>query len=213
MNKDLRIAISGTFATGKTTLAVALEQLMAIPMVSVKSMEKVTSVHFPGKTIDQCSPYEYYQICIYRFLEQVMSENRVQGNFIVDGTLIESYIYGQVKLNSLNYTPFSFNLFANNLEIITHKNIYENFYKSLGNVFKEYCKRNYHSFIHLPVESPAQQENYHYYSDKVRKTCDEMIINALEEIGIKYYIITGSTEERLKKIINIYGIKPKEQLL
>ncbi|WP_024831527.1 AAA family ATPase [Ruminiclostridium josui] len=213
MNKDLRIAISGTFATGKTTLAVALGELTAVPMISVKSLEEVTSLHFPGKTIDQCSPFEYYQICIYRFLEQVMSEKRVQGNFIVDGTLIESYIYGQVKLNSLNYTPFSFNLFANNLGIITHKNIYENFYKSLGNVFKEYCRRNYHSFIHLPVESTATQEDNHYYSDKVRKTCDEMIISALEEIGIEYYIITGSTEERLKKIMNIYGIKPKNQLL
>ena len=135
-----------------------------------------------------------------------MNEHGIEGSFIVDGSLIESYIYSLAKLNSLACKPFD--IFENKLGIIAHKSVYKNFYESLGKVLKEYCMKNYHSFIHLPVESSIETGSSYIHSNKFRKTCDEMLITAIEEIGIQYYIITGSLEERLKKILHVYDITP-----
>jgi hypothetical protein len=48
MNKDLRIAISGHLQQEKQ-LGCSFGELTAVPMISVKSLEEVTSLHFPGK--------------------------------------------------------------------------------------------------------------------------------------------------------------------
>jgi hypothetical protein len=208
MEKYLKVALSGTIATGKTTITKALTQLTGIPMVNTRSVKEIISDNLPGKTLESCTHYELFQLCIYKFIDNIRSENKMAQSFWSDGSPIDLYVYGLAKLNILSYSTGRPNWFMNNLGFISQKNVFEGFYESLGTVLKKYAKENYDSFIHLPVEFPVEKSEDSVKFNKIRKMCDELLIYNIENLGIKHYIITGSVEERLKKILQIYNFKP-----
>ncbi|HSU40342.1 MAG TPA: AAA family ATPase, partial [Polyangiaceae bacterium] len=73
---------------------------------------------------------------------------------------------------------------------------------------KRHAKKAYDEFIHLPVEFPLVKDGHRPVSEKFRKLSDGLLLETLRELGIKYHIVSGSLEERLGRIAEIYRLEP-----
>ena len=69
----MRIAISGTYSTGKTTLSVALGFLTGIPVTCARTMREILPVAFPGYSLEQCNSIQLMALGMRRFVERVQA--------------------------------------------------------------------------------------------------------------------------------------------
>ena len=209
MGSNLRIAVSGTYSTGKTTTAEALSILTGIPRVYARTARMLMPVYFPNKTLEQCSPFELMELELRKFNERIIHECKIDGGFITDGSSIHEYVYALARIK------FGMNPSANLVErsikkliMLPFKPVFKGINECFGSIVKSHAKDTYDSFIHLPIEFPIVKDGHRPFNEKFRKICDECILSTIEELGINYYVVTGSIEERLEKIVNIYGFEP-----
>ncbi|MDF2846706.1 MAG: family ATPase, partial [Oerskovia sp.] len=50
----MRLAISGTYSSGKTFTTIALAHLTGIPRSAAKTMRELLPISVPGKTLEEC---------------------------------------------------------------------------------------------------------------------------------------------------------------
>lgn len=200
----MRIAVSGTYSSGKTTTTLALSYLTNIPRTHAKTMREILPIVLPGKRLEDCTMPELFRLAIHRYTERVVHEDQLGNAFVSDGSALHEWVYGTGRLvYGINPSdPTS----AQSLDSLTRK-IYEEFIFNLGCVVKQYTQKSYNVFIHLPIEFPLCKDGHRPVSERFRKMTDELLLNTLDELGIQYYIVSGNIEERLKKIIEILNLK------
>ena len=66
----MRLAISGTYCTGKTTTSIALAHLTGIPRTHAKTMREILPEAFPGKTLEECTGPELFELGIRRYVQR-----------------------------------------------------------------------------------------------------------------------------------------------
>lgn len=96
--KPLRIAISGTYSTGKTTTSYALSYLTGIPRTHAQTMREILPQILPGKRLEECTPVDLYELGIRRLTERVSCESRLETSFISDGSALHEWVYGRARL-------------------------------------------------------------------------------------------------------------------
>jgi len=207
--KTMKIAVSGTYSSGKTTTTLALAYLTNITRTHAKTMREILPVVLPGKRLEDCTMPELFRLAIHRYTERVLHESKSGNTFISDGSALHEWVYGSGRLvYGINPSdPTS----AQMLDPLT-RGIYEEFIYNLGCVVKRYAKENYDVFIHLPIEFPLCNDGHRPVSENFREMTDELLINTLDELGIPYRIVSGSIEERLSKIVDILNLKPQMEL-
>jgi len=84
---------------------------------------------------------------------------------------------------------------------------FEDMMKNFGSIAREYAKNTYSEFIHLPIEFPLVEDGHRPVSERFRSLSDELLLKTLTDLDIKYTIVGGSIEERLEKIVKIFGFK------
>ena len=84
--RTLRLAMSGTYSTGKTTTTEALSRWVGLPRTHAQTMREILPEALPGKALEDCTPAELYQLGILRFTERAVRESAMQGSFISDGS-------------------------------------------------------------------------------------------------------------------------------
>ncbi len=201
----MRLAISGTYSSGKTTTTLALSYLTGIPRTHAKTMREILPEALPGKRLEECSMPELFQLAIRRYSERAVHESKLVDNFLSDGSALHEWVYGKGRL------AFGINpedpAASESLDPLI-KNTYSEFIENLGCVVKQHAKKTYDEFIHLPVEFPLAKDGHRPVSENFRNMSDQLLIETLEELNIKYHVVSGSIEERLKKILEIYDFKP-----
>jgi hypothetical protein len=75
-----------------------------------------------------------------------------------------------------------------------------------GTVVKARAKRIYDAYVHLPVEFPMTADGHRPVSEHFRTLSDELLIEALEEMGLPYHVVGGTVRERVEKIVGIFGL-------
>lgn len=78
---------------------------------------------------------------------------------------------------------------------------------NFGSIAQHYAKNTYSEFIHLPIEFPLVADGHRPVSERFRVLSDELLLKTLTELNIKYTIVGGSIEERLQKIVDLYGFR------
>ncbi|MFS1026485.1 AAA family ATPase [Enterococcus casseliflavus] len=199
----MRVAVSGTYSTGKTTTTLALANLTGINRTHAKTMREILPEAFPGKKLEECTAAELFQLGIRRYAERVVHESHLT-DFISDGSSIHEWIYGQVRLE-VGINPNDPNSKITSTELKTTQDMIQ----QLGQVVKDHAKKNYDSFIHLPVEFPIKEDGHRPVSEEFRNKSDELLIKTLDELQIEYYVVGGTIEERLKKILVLYDEFPQ----
>lgn len=199
----MRVAVSGTYSTGKTTTTLALTNLTGTNRTHAKTMREILPEAFPGKKLEECTAAELFQLGIRRYAERVVHESHLT-DFISDGSSIHEWIYGQVRLE-VGINPNDPNSKITSTELQTTQDMIQ----QLGQVVKDHAKKNYDSFIHLPVEFPIKEDGHRPVSEEFRNKSDELLIKTLDELQIEYYVVGGTIEERLKKILVLYDELPQ----
>jgi nicotinamide riboside kinase len=202
----LRLAVSGTYSTGKTTTTEALSVATGIPRTHAMTSREILQDLVPGKQVQELSASELTALGLRRLEERIQHEAEQPGSFIADGSVIHEWIYGVARMQ-VGINPGA------GLAVRTVKGIlgmpYRRFYKqymdAYGAVTKARAKRSYDAYIHLPVEFPMKADGHRPVSEKFRVLSDKLLIQALEELEIPYHIIGGTVKERLEKIVEIFA--------
>ena len=91
--RKLRIAISGTYSTGKTTTTEALSLWVGLPRTHAQTMREILPEVLPGKALEDCSFPELFQLGIVRFTERLLAES--VETHVIEGVPVK--VFGVVK--------------------------------------------------------------------------------------------------------------------
>lgn len=201
------IAISGTYCTGKTTLSLALSHLTGVDCTHAPTMREILPLMYPSKTLRDCNYAELLTLGMVRFLERVNSESRMTGPFISDGCPLQEWVYGATRLETGAYPDETAEAFVRrqgNDGVLL--NTFHRHLNHFGRLAKEYARRHYDLFIHLPVEFDFVPDGHRPTSEAFRLRSEELLLQTYEDLEIFPVIACGSLEKRLETIVDIIGV-------
>ncbi|MGB4777799.1 ATP-binding protein [Microbacterium sp.] len=199
----MRIAISGTYSTGKTTTSYALSHLTGIPRTHAKTMRELLPDVAPGKRLEDCGVPELIQLGILRFSERYRHEGQLPDGFVSDGSALHEWSYGkmraQVGINPEDPTsvPSRETGEAQALEVSMD---------AIGAIAKRHAKRGYDVFIHLPIEFPLVADGHRPVSEEFRHRSSDLLLDTLRELSIPVHVIGGDLPTRLSGIVSALGL-------
>jgi len=198
----MRIAISGTYSTGKTTTSYALSFLTGIQRTHAQTMREILPIIHPGKRLEDCNPAELYELGIRRLTERVRCEAELKDGFISDGSALHEWVYGRARLKvGLNPNEKGLKKVYSRIRLLPYTVPMSDFIGDYSRLVKEYTSAAYDLFIHLPIEFPIVKDGHRPVNEKFRILSNEYLLETLSELKIPFFEIKGSVEERLKKII------------
>jgi hypothetical protein len=172
-------------------------------------MREILPEAIPGKALEECGPAELFQLGLIRFTERAVRESAMEGSFISDGSSLHEWIYGKARMKvGINPNDPRLVRYAKNLVRLPAKPLLNQINEAFGAVVKRHAKHTYDEFIHLPVEFPLVKDGHRPVSEAFRALSDSLLKQTLDELGIRYHIVSGTLEERLQKIAGIYGLSP-----
>ncbi|MDL2244340.1 ATP-binding protein [Parabacteroides sp. OttesenSCG-928-J18] len=205
-----RIAISGTYSTGKTTTSYALSYLTGIPRTHAQTMREILPIINPGKRLEDCTPPELYELGIRRLTERVNCERMLDNSFISDGSALHEWVYGKARLKvGLNPNEKGLKRIYSRIRLFPYTVPMSQFINDYEKLVKLHTKNSYDLFIHLPIEFPISQDGHRPVNENFRILSNDYLLNTLEELKIPHIIVGGSIEERLFKIVTELGLSPK----
>lgn len=205
--KQIKIAISGTYSTGKTTTSYALSYLTGIPRTHAQTMREILPIILPGKRLEECTPVDLYELGIRRLTERVVCESSLNTSFISDGSALHEWVYGRARLKvGLNPSEGSIKRFYHKILLLPYAFPMLEFNSYYGKLVKMHTAKSYDAFIHLPIEFPIVQDGHRPVNEKFRTLSNNYLLEILNELKIPYIIAGGSIEERLIKITNHYKL-------
>jgi nicotinamide riboside kinase len=205
----MRIAVSGTYSTGKTTTTEALARWVGVPRTHARTMREILPEAIPGKALEDCGPADLFQLGLLRFTERAVRESAMTGTYISDGSSLHEWIYGKARMKvGINPNDHRLVRLAKSLLTLPYRPLLVQINEAFGAVVKRHAKLNYDEFIHLPVEFPLVADGHRPVSEAFRALSDQLLKQTLDELGIKYHVVSGSIEQRLQKIAELYGLVP-----
>lgn len=205
----MKIVISGTYSTGKTTTSLALSQLTGIPVTHARTMREILPQTFPGKRLEECDFHELIELGIRRFSERVIAEKKIGNDFISDGCPLQEWIYGKTRNQTgLNPAEKQWKIKIHQLIYSSKWDVFKEAINAFGDAVKKYTQQKYDCLIHLPVEFPFEPDGHRPVSDSFRKQSEELLLNTYQELGITVFQAGGSMTERLEQIVTHLHLKP-----
>jgi len=194
----MKIAICGTYSSGKTTTSLALSYLTGIEMTHSRTMRELLPVLFPGKKLEQCTAEEVIELIFQRMIDRVANEIKYANNFISDGASIQEWAYCKPRvLYGMNPSETQ----IQDPEILLTLETFGKTIDAYGKMAKEYAKKHYDIFVHLPVEFSLVPDGHRPVSEGFRNYCDKLLRQAYSELDVPFIEVSGSIEQRLISII------------
>ena len=72
--REIRLVISGTYSTGKTTTATALSIATGIPLINALSAREILTEIYPGRRFQDMNATELMTLGLKRFEERIREE-------------------------------------------------------------------------------------------------------------------------------------------
>lgn len=207
MTDRIRLAISGTYSTGKSTTAEALSIATGIPRTHAMTSREILMEMIPGKTVMELNAMELIMLAMRRFEERVHNEGAGVESFISDGGVFHEWVYFEARMR-VGINPGA-DWWVGAIKKITGlpvKHFYQKYTDTLGVVTKRRAKQLYDAYVHLPVEFDMAPDGHRPVSEEFRRLSDDLLIQSLEEIGLPYHVVGGTIPERLEKIIEIFEL-------
>ena len=204
----MKIVISGTYSTGKTTTALAFSLLSEIPALHARTMREILPATFQGKRLEKCDFHELIELGMRRLTERMVCEQGMDS-FVSDGCPLQEWIYGTTRIiTGLNLSEKPWKNKLDKLIRSTKWNVFEETLNGFGSIAKEYTKKHYDKIIHLPVEFPFDPDGHRPTSESFREKSEILLKKTYAELDLEVFETTGSLENRLTKIISFLGINP-----
>lgn len=210
IKKDIRLVISGTYSTGKTTTTNALSIATGIPLINALSAREILTELYPGRRFQDMNATELMALGLMRMEERIREEIVLQqqkGSFISDGSILNEWIYGTVRMKvGLNPGAKLTHRMVKAVLGIPGRGVFKKYLEAYGHVANLHAKKWYTDTVHLPIEFDMVANGHRPVSEKYRTLSDQELKTAFEDIGLKPHIIGGSQKERLAKIIETYDL-------
>lgn len=169
-----RIAIVGSFSTGKTTLAELLARALELPLLP----EVAREVAEMGFKLDKDATPETEALI---FLKQYNNELATQ-EFVGDRSVLDVMAYARWVLD--NQPPSKEKAIWEECERLAERGL----------------RTNYSHVYYLPIEFPIVLDGLRPDDPAFQKEIDERILHLLASHGIPYRTVKGTVEERLSRI-------------
>ncbi|MET2948694.1 ATP-binding protein [Vibrio owensii] len=194
----MKIAISGTYSTGKTTLTEALAIATQVPRTQARTMREILPDAVPGKTLEQCNPAELLNLGLSRLSERVVNEERCGDRFFSDGSCLHEWVYGAARLETgINPNDSDLVLAMKRLIGKPYASIHRGYIDAFGNVAKRHAKKTYSKFVHLPIEFDLVEDGHRPVSESFRTLSNDLLLSTVKELNIPYITVGGDLRHRL----------------
>ncbi|GHH67138.1 AAA family ATPase [Promicromonospora soli] len=200
----MRLAVSGTYSTGKTLTTMALSHYTGITRSAAMTMRELLPISVPGKTLEQCTGAEILMLITRRNQERAVSESHLGDTFISDGSSLHEWIYGTVRV-LVGINPSATTSLAN-VPRTPELEFFEEVITQLGVPAKQHAKAGYDAFVRLPIEFPMVDDGHRPVNERFRALADEMIQDEVDALGIPTITAGGSIEKRLDTIAGHFGL-------
>lgn len=203
---DLKLAILGTYSSGKSTTTESLSIATGIPRTHAKTSRELLIDLVPGKTVMELNAMELVKLGLRRFEERVHNESG-SGAFISDGGVFHEWVYFEARMRvGINPgMPWWFQQVKKAMGLPV-KHFYQRYTDTLGEITRGRAARTYDTYVHLPVEFNMDQDGHRPVSEEFRRLSDELIIGALEDMKVPYRVVGGSVPDRIEQIVKIFDL-------
>ncbi|MFG3284106.1 AAA family ATPase [Streptomyces sp. NPDC048111] len=205
----MRLGISGTYSSGKTLTALALAHYTGLPRTMAKTMREILPEAAPGKTLEECTAAELLQMIVVRHTERVKYEYQLADGFVSDGSSLQEWIYGALRVRvGINPNDSVGLAEGQDVERTAEIAFFDAVMRQLGVSFKQHVKRSFDAFVHLRNELPLSADGHRPVNNRFRTLADERLLEVLAELEIPVHIVGGTLPERLREIVAITGLTP-----
>lgn len=205
----MKLAISGTYSSGKTVTSYALSYLVDIPRSRARTMRELLPEAVPGKTLEQCTAAELIQLIVCRHSERAVQESHLGGTFVSDGTSLQEWIYGSVRVVvGINPNDSVHLREMDAVDRTAEMVFFESVMEQLGQAVKRHVKKSYDAFVHLPNELALAADGHRPVNDRFRSMADEQIKLTVSELRMPLHVVGGTLPERLDRIVELFRLKP-----
>lgn len=206
----MKIAVSGSYSTGKSTFSLALSLATGVPHTKARTMRELLPQTFPGKRLEECSTNELVELGIRRFMERRTLEAGLRKGFISDGSSLQEWVYGSGRVKAgLNPSDKFWSSKINRLLSFIRVAVFRDTMMGLECVVKDYAADGYDVVIHLPVEFPFVPDGHRPVSEKFRLACDGVLRSSYSKMNVKVIEASGSLEERIEFVCRELGLPLK----
>jgi nicotinamide riboside kinase len=196
----MKLAISGTYSSGKTRTVMALSHYTGVPRTLAKAIREIMPDAVPGKKLADVTPAEFVQLMMRRHVGRAVAEAQLGDNFVSDGSSLQEWLYGAARvLHGMNPS-------APSVEVPAGMAFFEEVVAQFGFAFKQHVKRTYDAFVHLRHELPITDDGHRPMNEKFRTTIDEMLLSTLDELRIPVHVVSGSFTDRLATIVDLFDL-------
>ncbi|MFH8224867.1 ATP-binding protein [Streptomyces sp. NPDC018057] len=203
----IRLAVSGTYSTGKSTTTEALSVATGMPRTHALTARELIQGIAPGKQLEELSASELTALGLRRLEERIHHEAVQQGSFVSDGSVIHEWIYGVGRMQAgINPGAGLALRTVKRVVGIPYRSFYKQYMDAYGIVVKARAKKMYDAYIHLPVEFPLRADGHRPVSESFRQLSDTLLTETLDELQIPYNVVGGSVTERIEKIVQLYDL-------
>ena len=176
---DRKIAIVGSFSTGKTTTAEILARRLDLPLLPEVAREVVEL----GFKLDKdASPETETLIFMRQYNNEISTEE-----FVGDRSMIDVMAYAGWVLDNRERT----------------KEFY--LWDECVRLAERALRTAYSHVFYLPIEFPIVLDGLRPDDPEFQKDIDHRIIGLLRSHDIEYETVTGSVDERIEKIEKVLG--------
>ncbi|MBQ1090337.1 AAA family ATPase [Streptomyces sp. B93] len=205
----MKIAVSGTYSSGKTSTVMALSHYTGVPRSLARTIREIMPEALPGVKLADVTPAQFLQLTMRRHTGRAVQEALLGDHFISDGSSLQEWLYGAARLRygmNPNATAGGGNGLARTTpeEMVFFGKVVEQY----GQAFKQHVKATYDAYVHLRHELPIAADGHRPMNDEFRTTIDGMLLATLDELEIPYHVVGGTVAERLEAIVEIFGLTP-----
>ncbi len=171
---DRRIAIVGSFSTGKTTLAEALSRRLELPLLPEVAREVVEL----GFKLDKDATPETEALIFLRQYNNELSTHE----FVGDRSLIDVMAYAGWVLDNQEWRK----------EMIL--------WDECVKLAERRLRTSYSNVFYLPIEFPIVLDGLRPDDPEFQEDIDRRVLKLMHSHDIEYKTLTGSVDERLAQI-------------
>lgn len=205
-DRVIRLAVSGTYSTGKSTTTEALSVATGIPRTHAMTSRQILMDLVPGKQVQELSAAELVALGLRRLEERIHAE-AADGSFVSDGSVIHEWIYGEARMRvGINPGAPAVLRAIKAVAGLRSRPFYRQYMDAYGRIAKARAKRIYDAYVHLPVEFPMKADGHRPVSEVFRRLSDQLLLETLDELGIPYHVVGGTVVERVQRIIELFDL-------
>ena len=203
----MKLAISGTYSSGKTRTTMALSHYTGMPRTLARTIREIMPDAVPGKRLADVTPAEFLQIMIRAATRPGGGGSPVQrlhlGRLLAAGMAVRGG-----SGDARDGTPArqrGWNGVADR-EPDPEMAFFEQVVAQFGHAFKQHVKNTFDVFVHLQHELPIANDGHRPMNERFRTTIDEMLLATLDELEIPYHIVSGDFASRMETVVGLLGL-------